>query len=134
MSLPPRLPLLASLFFALLLPATLPAAADDTSVQRPQFIYLLRLVERLHTDRGWTKADEEIVARHFRHLKAATETGQAIVVGRTREPGDRTFGLVIFEANDLAAAEAFAQSDPAVVAGVMTVEVRPFSLVLLGKM
>jgi uncharacterized protein YciI len=131
--LPRRLSLLCTLLLVLLIPAA--RGADDAPpVQRPQFIYLLRLVERLHTDSGWTKSDEEAVGRHFRHLKAATEKGQVIVVGRTLEPGDKTFGLVIFEADDLAAARAFAENDPSVVAGVMTVEVRPFSLVLVRKM
>lgn len=134
-SLPRRLPLLFTALLILLAPVA-HAAEDETPppVQRPQFIYLLRLVERLHTDAGWTKADEEIIGKHFRHLKAATETGQAILVGRTLEPGDKTFGLVIFQADNLAAARTFAESDPAVVGGVMTVEVRPFSLVLMRKM
>lgn len=131
--LPRRLPLLLPLLLALLVPLV---RGDDaaTPAQRPQFIYLLRLVERLHTDNGWTKEDEEIIGRHFRHLKAATEKGQAIAVGRTLEPGDKTFGLVIFEADNDEAARAFAASDPAVIGGVMTVEVRPFSLVLVRKM
>jgi uncharacterized protein len=132
----PRLPRRLFLLLALLLTAALPAlrAEEPAPAQKPRFIYLLRLVERLHKDEGWTKADEEIVGRHFRHLKAATEAGQAIVIGRTLEPGDKTFGLVIFEADNAEAAKAFAESDPAVVEGVMTVEVRPFALVLMRKM
>jgi uncharacterized protein len=131
--LPRRLAFFSTLLLILLAPA---ARCDDDvpPVQRPQFIYLLHLVERLHTDSGWTKADEEIIGKHFRHLKAATEKGEAIVVGRTLEPGDKTFGLVIFQADNLDAARTFAESDPAVVGGVMTVEVRPFSLVLMRKM
>lgn len=129
-----RLSVLFTLLLVTLVPAVRGAEPETTTVQRPQFIYLLHLVERLHTDKGWTKADEEIVGKHFRHLKAATEQGQAIVVGRTLEPGDKTFGLVIFEADDITAARSFAESDPAVIGGVMTVEVRPFSLVLVRKM
>lgn len=120
----------------LLLAFALPVlhAEDAAPAQKSRFIYLLRLAERLHTDDGWTKDDEETIGRHFRHLKAATESGQAIVVGRTLEPGDKTFGLVIFEADNAEAAQAFAESDPAVVAGIMSVEVRPFALVLMRKM
>jgi uncharacterized protein len=130
---PRRLSFFLTLLLVLLGSSTL-RAEEAAPAQRPQFIYLLRLVERLHSDDGWTKADEEIVGRHFRHLKDATEKGQAMVVGRTREPGDKTFALVIFEAESAEAAQAFAESDPAVVGGVMTVEVRPFSLVLVRKM
>jgi uncharacterized protein YciI len=134
----PLLPRRLLLAFALLFAAALTAPAADTPAaapaQKKQFIYLLHLVERLHDESAWTKADEDAIGRHFRHLKAATESGQALVVGRTLEAGDRTFGLVIFEADDADTARAFAESDPAVVAGVMTVEVRPFALVLIRKM
>lgn len=132
----PRLPRL-SLVLALLLglfTASALRADEPTPAQKPRFIYLLRLVERLHADTGWTKADEEIIGQHFRRLKAATEAGQAIVVGRTMEAGDKTFGLVIYEADNAEAAQAFAESDPAVVGGIMTVEVRPFALVLMRKL
>jgi uncharacterized protein YciI len=135
-TMPPRLPRLSLVVALLLAFAALPAihAEEAAPAQKPRFIYLLRLVERLHADEGWTKADEETVGRHFRHLKAATEQGQAIVVGRTLEAGDKTFGLVIFEAETPEEAKAFADSDPAVVGGIMTVEVRPFALVLMRKM
>jgi len=52
------------------------------------------------------------------------------MAGRTMESGEKTFGLVIFEAANEAAAKTFAESDPAVAAGVMTVDVHPFALVL----
>lgn len=124
--------LMLALLLTLLTSAAL-RAEEAKPAPRPQFIYLLRLIERLHDDKAWTKADEETVGRHFHHLQAATERGQAIAVGRTTEPGDKTFGLVIFEADNAEAARTFAESDPAVVGGVMTVEVRPFSLVLQRK-
>lgn len=130
----PRLLLAFALLLGLAATAFLRAADAPTPAQKPRFIYLLHLVERLHKDDAWTKPDEEIIGKHFRHLKAATESGQVVVVGRTMEPGDKTFGLVIFEADNADAAKAFAESDPAVVGGVMTVEVRPFALVLMRKL
>lgn len=127
-----RLPLVAALLLSLTVLPSLCAEASAPAA-KPRFIYILRLVERLHKDEGWTKADEDTVGRHFRHLQAATERGQVIMLGRTLEPGDKTFGLVIFEADNAEAAKTFAESDPAVVEGVMTVEVRPFALVLMRK-
>jgi len=47
--------------------------------------------------------------------------------------GDKTFGIAIFEAADEAAARKFMEEDPAVVAGVMTAELHPFSVVLQRK-
>lgn len=95
-----------------------------------EWLYLLRLVPRLHDDTAWTADDNAAVGRHFQHLKAATARGQVVFAGRTMEPGERTFGLVVFEAPDENAARAFMESDPAVLAGVMTVELRPYSIAL----
>ena len=71
--------------------------------------------------------------RHFARFQHAIEPGELILAGRTREPGDKTFGIAIFEANDEAAARKFMESDPAVVAGLMTAELHPFSVALQRK-
>jgi uncharacterized protein YciI len=96
----------------------------------PQFLYVLRLVPRLHDDAAWTEADKDAVAQHFRRLQQATAEGRVILAGRTTEPGDQTFGLVIFEAVDEAAARQFMESDPSVVAGVMTATLHPYAIAL----
>ncbi len=49
------------------------------------------------------------------------------------EPGDKTFGIAIFEAKDEAAARAFMEADPVVVAGLMTADVHPFAVALERK-
>jgi uncharacterized protein YciI len=49
------------------------------------------------------------------------------------EPSEQAMGLVIFKAKDLKEAEAFMAEDPAVVAGVMKAEVRPYQVAVLGK-
>ena len=95
-----------------------------------QFIYVLRLVPRLHSDTAWTKEDEMVLSRHFARFQHAIETGELILAGRTSEPGDKTFGVAIFEAKDEAAARLFMESDPAVVAGLMTAELHPFAVAL----
>lgn len=101
--------------------------------QRPQFIYILRLLPRLHDSTAWTDVDQIAVSRHFAHLSAARDAGQLILAGRTSEPYDRTFGLVIFEAESEEAARAFMEADPAIVAGVMTATLHPYSVALLSK-
>ena len=98
-----------------------------------QFIYVLRLVPRLHSDAAWTKEDEMAIARHLTRFRQAMEKGELILAGRTREPGDKTFGIAIFEAADEAAARSFMESDPAVVAGLMTAELHPFAVALQRK-
>lgn len=108
--------------------------AQEAKPEKPkQFIYVLRLVPRLHSDSAWTKEDNAAIARHFARFKQAIEARKLILAGRTQEPGDKTFGIAIFEAKDEAAARKFMESDPAVVAGLMTAELHPFSVALERK-
>ena len=112
-------------------PPAASASAESRAAEAPtkqQFLAILRPVERLRVESAWTKADEEATGRHFRRLQEAAAAGTVIFAGRTQEPLDATLGLIVFEATDAAAAKAWAEADPAVVAGVMTVEVRPYQL------
>lgn len=123
--------LLKRLLPLLFIVAPLLGADDKSPAPKPkQFIYMLRLTERLHDDKAWTDADKKTVGAHFAHLKAATAEGKVILAGRTLEPGDKTFGLVIFEAADEAAAKSFMESDPAIVDKVMTATVHPYQVAL----
>jgi len=110
-----------------------PLPAQTPEAKPKQFIYVLRLVPRLYDDKNWTKEDEMALSRHFTRFKHAIETGELILAGRTSEPGDKTFGIAIFEAKDEAAARKFMESDPAVVGKVMTAELHPFSVALERK-
>jgi uncharacterized protein YciI len=117
----------------LVLGAFLPAAPAQTSKPK-QFIYVLRLVPRLYSDSAWTKEDEAAIGRHVANFKDALAKGRLILVGRTPEAGDKTFGIAIFEAQDEAEARAFMESDPAVAGGLMTAELHPFTVVLERKL
>lgn len=108
-----------------------PSLSLGAPAPSPIWLGILRLVPRLHDDAAWTDADKSAVGAHFARLKTATVQGTVILAGRTEEAGDRTLGLVIFKAPDAAAAETFMREDPAVVAQVMTTEVRAYSLALL---
>jgi uncharacterized protein YciI len=116
--------------------ADAPAAVAEpapAAVKPQQFLYVLRLVPRLHDDGAWTDADNAAVSRHFGHLKQATAGGRVILAGRTTEPGDKTIGLVIFEAAGEDDARRFMESDPAVVAGIMTATLHPYAIALQRK-
>jgi uncharacterized protein len=109
------------------------SAAQTPEAKPKQFIYVLRLVPRLYSDAAWTQEDKMALDRHFARFQHAIETGELILAGRTREPGDKTFGIAIFEAKDEAAARKFMESDPAVVSGLMTAELHPFAVALQRK-
>ncbi len=112
---------------------SLAAQTPEPAAKPKHFIYVLHLVPRLHDDKAWTPEDKAAVDRHLANFKAAVQSGQLILAGRTRESGDKTFGIAIFEAADEAAAQKFMETDPAVVAGVMTAELHPFAVVLERK-
>jgi uncharacterized protein YciI len=95
-----------------------------------EFIYVLKLVPRLYDDKKWTKDDAAVLGRHFARFQEAIKSGQLILAGRTKELGDRTFGIAIFTASDEVAARAFMEADPAVRAGLMTAVLHPFAVAL----
>ena len=107
--------------------------ANPQASQAEAFIYVLRLVPRLYDDKKWTKEDNAALDRHIIRFQEAVKSGQLILAGRTKEPGDKTFGIAIFRASDEAAARKFMESDPAVVAKLMTAELHPFSVQLQRK-
>jgi uncharacterized protein len=108
--------------------------AQELKTSNPkQFIYVLRLVPRLHADSAWTKEDNAALERHFTRFQDAAKSGQLILAGRTSESGDKTFGIAIFEAPDEDAARKFMQEDPAVAGGLMTAELHPFAVALQRK-
>jgi uncharacterized protein len=105
--------------------------AQESQPEKPkQFIYVLRLVPRLYDDKNWTKEDNAVLERHVARFQEATKSGQLILAGRTKEPGDKTFGIAIFRASDETAARAFMEADPTVSAGLMTAELHPFAVAL----
>ena len=111
---------------------SLPAQAQKAEKPK-QFIYVLRLVPRLYSDSNWTKEDETVLERHFPRFQEATKSGQLILAGRTKEPGDKTFGIAIFEAPDETAVRAFMQADPAVAGGLMMDGTASFAVALERK-
>jgi uncharacterized protein len=109
-------------------------SAQEPKASKPkQFIYVLKLVPRLHADSAWTKEDNAVLERHFVRFQQAAKSGQLILAGRTSELGDKTFGIAIFEAPDEDAARKFMQEDPAVAGGLMTAELHPFAVALQRK-
>ena len=109
-------------------------SGGEPKAERPkQFIYILKLVPRLYADSAWTKEDQAVLGRHFVRFQEAAKSGRLILAGRTSEPGDKTFGIAIFEAADEEAARKFMEEDPAVAGGLMTAELHPFAVALRSK-
>ena len=122
-----------ALLGAVLVACGFAARAQSAAPARPQFLCLLRLPARLHDRNAWTDKDNAAVSAHFARLARGAEAGQVVLAGRTSEPLDQSFGIVIFEADNEEAARAFMNADPAVQAGVMTATLHPYSIALQRK-
>lgn len=56
-----------------------------------------------------------------------------ILVGRTQNSDESTFGIAIFEAEDELAARRIMENDPAVAGGVMSARLYPYKVALMRK-
>ena len=50
-------------------------AQEPKAAKPKQFIYVLRLVPRLHADSAWTKEDNAVLERHFVRFQQAARSG-----------------------------------------------------------
>jgi uncharacterized protein YciI len=124
--------LLPVVLTALIVPPS-PAAEQQSGRKLQQYVYVLKLTPRMQEATAWTDSDNGVIGRHFARLAKATETGQVILAGRTTEALDKTFGLVIFEAESEEAAKLFMESDPAVEANIMSATLHPYSVALYRR-
>ena len=124
---------LRAVLAAALLPAMLPQLAQAEEAKPKQYLYVLRVAPHLQDEAKWSDADKAATGRHFKRLQDDLAKGRVILAGNTPEPLDKTFGLVVFEAPDDAAAKAYMDADPAVQAGVMTATLHPYAVALLRK-
>lgn len=94
------------------------------------YLYVLRLIDRLRTEEKWTSSDNHAVNEHFIHLKDLLAKDVLILAGKTDGLDERTFGIVIFKCNTNEEAKALMKSDPAVIQGIMTAELFPYTIAL----
>jgi len=117
--------LLALMLSGLCLPAL--GLRAEAAGNRQQFIYILRVTPEFRDERNWTEKQLAVVGRHFERL---ARSRQVILAGRTTEALANTFGIVIFVADDAEAARKFMEHDPAVIAGLMSATLHPYTVAL----
>jgi uncharacterized protein YciI len=81
---------------------------------------------------GPTADEARVIGDHFAYLQGLLAAGSLKLAGRATDAGERTFGIVVFEAVDSAAAAALMAADPSVREGVMAVELFPFRIALMA--
>ena len=75
---------------------------------------------------GPTPEEARIVGEHLNYLKKLAGEGVVVLAGRTQNADETTFGVVILNAADEAAARAIMENDPAVKGAVMSATLFPF--------
>ena len=92
----------------------------------PEYIYLLHPLRDEFFEQPIPE-EAAVMEEHFQYLKHATETGRVILAGPCL---DDTFGIIVFRADDDAAAHAFMFNDPSVKKNVMMAELHPMRISL----
>ena len=96
-----------------------------------QWLYFLKPACLAMLTDGPTPEEAETVSRHFAYLQDLTEKGTMILMGRTQNSDESTFGTAIFEAEDESTARMIMEADPAVRARVMRATLYPYKIALM---
>ncbi len=75
-----------------------------------------------------TPLEDQLVEAHYDYLKQATEQGTVVLAGPCL---DETFGVIIFRAENDAAAREFMLNDPSVKNNIMMAELHPMKISLM---
>jgi len=95
----------------------------------PEYLYLIHPF-REGFFKEPTLEEDKVMEEHYQYLKQAAGTGQVLLAGPCL---DDTFGLIVFQAQDDAAARTFMHNDPSVKANVMLAELHPMRVSLRAK-
>jgi len=98
-----------------------------------EYIYMLRLNRPEMLTEGPTEEEAAIRSRHVDYIQGLLDQVVLVLAGRTQTGDGSSRGLVIFRAEDAAAAQRVMQADPAVAEGLMTAELFPFPVVFEGS-
>jgi uncharacterized protein YciI len=94
----------------------------------PEYIYLIHPLRDGYFEQP-TPLEAAIMEEHFQYLEHATESGRVILAGPCL---DDTFGIIVFHAEDDAAARVFMFNDPSIKKNVMMSELHPMRISLKG--
>jgi uncharacterized protein len=98
-----------------------------------EFLYKIEPTRLGMVTDGPTEEEREIVTQHFSYLSRLKDEGVVILVGRTQENNEKTFGICVFNADSEDAAKGIMNSDPAVKNGVMRASLHPYRVALFSE-
>lgn len=99
-------------------------SAQEPSAQEMTTYYMAFLYRGPNTDLPKAEADR-IQAAHLAHIGKMADSGKLILAGPFMDKGDLR-GIFVFKVDSMEEAKAMSDSDPAVKAGRLKVEIRPW--------
>ena len=96
-----------------------------------EWIYILKVSRLEMLTQGATEREDEIVGQHFAYLQDNLAAGITILMGRSQNNDENTFGIVIFRTASEKQARKFMEADPAVNNSVMQTELFPYRIALM---
>lgn len=96
-----------------------------------EFLYIIRPT-RLEMLIESTPEEQRIIGEHFQWLSELADKGILLLAGRTLNTDERTLGIAILQAESEEAAIVLMSQDPAVVNGVMRMEIFPYRIAILS--
>ncbi len=96
-----------------------------------QFLYKLTPARADMLSKGLTDREAEIIGIHFDYLSGLHEKGVVKLAGRTTNTDASSFGVIIIEAKNEAAARRIMANDPAVKENVLNAQLFPFRIALI---
>jgi len=95
-----------------------------------QFLYRIQPTRLGMLTDGPTERERAIIGEHFAYLSRLVDDGRVFMAGRTLDADERSFGIVVFNAETREDAAALMHGDPAVQHGVMSAELFPYRVAL----
>jgi len=102
-------------------------------LENPQFIYVIRPTRLQMLTGGPTQEEQTALTGHVNYLERMADEGNLILAGRTQTTDRGTFGIVIFNAESQDMAQGLMENDPAVKGGVMSAELYPYRVAVVGE-
>jgi uncharacterized protein len=116
---------------ALLIPAAAAEGQQSSGLALQKlFLYRVQPVRPDLLRSAPTPEEAKALDDHLNYLKDLTAKGVVLLVGRTTNTDDSSFGIIIFHAESEEAAHRIMVSDPAVQKGVFHATLFPFRIVL----
>jgi len=98
--------------------------------ERKQYLYRIDPSRPEMLSQGMTDEESRVMKQHYEYMQHLLRQGHLILAGRTQNPDESAFGVVIFEADTEDDAHLIMMNDPAVNLGVVNAWLFPYKVAL----